>query len=91
MEHNVVNCITCNTGKSTFKFCSGNCDLTKEIAKDKLNNKQIQFINDNHDVDMFCFLSNSNQNLYNHYYTGENERSEIPFDNIPIVKISKIE
>lgn len=32
--------------------------VTKEWALEKLKNREIQFLNNNHDVDMFCFLSN---------------------------------
>jgi len=89
LKENAYNCISCKTGKSGFKFCSGICDLPEEEAVIKLKNKEIQFLNDNHDSDLFCKLSNSNKNLFNFYYTGENEFSETPFD-LPIIKISKI-
>jgi hypothetical protein len=87
--HNIYNCISCKTGESGFKFCSGICDLPEYEALIKVKNKQVQFINDNHDVELFCKLSNSNKNLFNHYYTGENEFSSKPFD-LPIIRISKI-
>lgn len=90
MEHNVANCNYCTTGKSEFKFCSGNCDLTVELALEKLKNREIQFLNNNHNIDMFCSLSNSSQNLYNYYYTGTNEYSSVPFDNLPIINLSDI-
>ena len=64
--------------------------VTKEWALEKLKNKEIQFLNDNHNVDLFCFLSNSNSNLFNYYYTGENQYSSNKFD-LPIINISDIE
>jgi len=89
MENNISKCISCTKGKSGFNFCSGLCYLTKEEALVKIKNREVQFFNDNHDVELFCFLSNSNSNLYKYYYTGENEVSSAPFD-LPIVKISNI-
>lgn len=89
MKHNVAKCISCTKGESGFNFCSGNCDLTENEALIKLKNRELQFLNDNHDVELFCQLSNSNKNLFNYYYTGENEYSSKPFDS-PIIRISKI-
>lgn len=89
ITHNVYNCISCDTGKSGFKFCSGICDLPEDEALIKLKNKEVQFLNDNHDSELFCKLSNSNKNLFNFYYTGERDCSDIPFD-LPIIRLSKI-
>lgn len=89
MKNNVSKCISCAKSKSGFNFCSGNCDLSIEDTLIKLKNKEIQFLNDNHDVELFCKLSNSNKNLFNYYYTGNNEFSSTPFD-IPIIRISKV-
>lgn len=88
-KHNVYNCISCNSGKSGFKFCSGNCDLSENEVIVKMKNREIQFLNDNHDTELFCKLSKSNKNLFNHYYTGENEISSTPFD-MPIIRLSKV-
>lgn len=88
MKTLTYNCVSCEPRKSRFKFCSGICDLPEGGALVKIKNKEIQFLNDNHDVELFCKLSNA-RNYFNHYYTGENEFSETPFD-MPIIRISKI-
>lgn len=89
MKDNIAQCISCAKGKSGFNFCSGNCDLPKNEALNKIKNKELQFLNDNHDFELFCYLSNSTKNMYGYYYTGENEISSTPFD-MPIIKISKV-
>lgn len=61
-----------------------------EDIKQKLKNREIQFFNNNQDTEMFCLLSNSNKNLYNHYYTGNNEISITPFSDIEIISISEL-
>jgi hypothetical protein len=88
MKKLIYDCISCSEGKTNYKFCSGNCDLSIEEVIIKIKNEKLQFKNDSHDVELFCKLSNA-RNYYNHYYTGDNQFSEIPFK-LPIIRISKV-
>ena len=91
MSHNVATCDFCTTGKSGFNFCSGNCDMSKEEVLDKLKKGEIQFLNDSHDSELFCYLTHANlkYNAFNLYYL-HNDYCETPFKGIPIIKLSNI-
>ncbi len=63
--------------------------MNRYEIKEKFKNKEIQFLNDTTNIEIFCFLSDSNSNLFGYYYSEIDGASSKPYD-LPIIKLSEI-
>jgi len=63
--------------------------ISKEEALEKLKKGEIQFLNDTHDSELFCYLTKVNFNGFNYYYM-RNDYCGSPFKDIPMFRLSDI-
>lgn len=63
--------------------------MKKEEVKKKLEAGELQFYNDSHNTELFCYLSNSNSNLFKYYYSQKEGCSFKPY-NLPIINLSQV-
>lgn len=65
--------------------------LRKETVLERLKKGEIQFLNDNHDVELFGYLTheNLNYNGFNYYY-GYNDYCATPFKDVPMIRLSDV-